>query len=63
MLRTSLPFQLKNSDRPNISDQICLALKKFWEFSNFYGEYNSLPPHERGRFVSTIQKANKKTWN
>jgi hypothetical protein len=26
-------------------------LKKFWQFSNFYGDYVSTPPSERGKFL------------
>lgn len=27
-------------------------IKKIWRFSRFYGEYQSLPPAERRRFVT-----------
>lgn len=26
-------------------------LKKFWQFSNSYGEYQSLPPSKRRQFI------------
>lgn len=32
------------------------AMTQFWRFSNFYGDYQSLPPAERRRFVIERQK-------
>ncbi|GAB4366462.1 MAG: hypothetical protein Kow00121_03860 [Elainellaceae cyanobacterium] len=31
-------------------------LKRFWQFSNFYGEYTSLPPSARGKLVEHYTK-------
>ncbi|MGG6242478.1 hypothetical protein ACQ4N7_28010 [Nodosilinea sp. AN01ver1] len=32
------------------------AAAQFWRFSRFYGDYQSLPPAERRRFVIERQK-------
>ena len=32
------------------------AITQFWRFSRFYGDYQSLPPAERRRFVIDQQK-------
>ncbi|MGB3493554.1 MAG: hypothetical protein WBA57_12545 [Elainellaceae cyanobacterium] len=38
-------------------NQLVKAIKWFWRFSNFYGEYNSLPPSQRRNFVDEQVKA------
>lgn len=34
-------------------------LKKFWRFSNTYGEYQSLPPCKRRQFILDREQAEK----
>ncbi|NEP18030.1 MAG: hypothetical protein F6J97_14180 [Leptolyngbya sp. SIO4C1] len=36
--------------------QIAAAMRWFWRFSQFYGEYNTLPPQERHRWVEQQAK-------
>lgn len=56
MLR--VPFQLNDHEHNSLSlkSRLWKAVKAFWQFSNFYGEYNSLPPSERGKFVNKLNQ-------
>jgi|GEM_PF-3532280 len=59
------PFSTTNrislgQEREVSQNPLLRAMKWFWRFSNFYGEYNSLPPSQRNRFVNEqIETRNK----
>ncbi|WP_035987968.1 hypothetical protein [Leptolyngbya sp. KIOST-1] len=51
MLRTSSPIAETPANRPTWGQRLRAAVVQFWRFSRFYGDYHSLPPTERRRFV------------
>lgn len=55
MLRISNPVS-KPVQSPGLSHRLPKLLVQFWRFSQFYGDYQSLPPAERRQFVIDRQK-------
>jgi len=55
-MRSAIKSEFQSFERPGRRNVILRAIQKFWEFSNFYGEYNSLDPSERRKFV--LDKSN-----
>lgn len=54
----SVPTQTSLGQEQDASQsQLMKAIKWFWRFSNFYGEYNSRPPSQRHKFVNEQIKA------
>jgi len=50
----SVPNKTSVTAKQEVSQNSLIgAMKWFWHFSNFYGEYNSLPPSQRNRFASS----------
>lgn len=39
-----------------LGDRLQSAVTQFWRFCSFYGDYQSLPPAERRRFLIDQQK-------
>ena len=53
MIGTSLPKTKEyDSQESKPNNRFLAALKWFWRFSNFYGEYTILPPSERHKFLT-----------
>lgn len=55
MLRYSLRLNTHNS--LPLKNRITSIFKWFWQFSNFYGEYNSLSPQDRSKFVEQYSRS------
>ncbi|MGB3493556.1 MAG: hypothetical protein WBA57_12555 [Elainellaceae cyanobacterium] len=54
----SVPTQSSLGQEKEVSQkQPIKAIKWFWRFSNFYGEYNTLPTSQRSKFVDEQIKA------
>lgn len=56
MLRTSQPITNAAQHSHGLSDRLLRLGTQFLRFSNFYGNYQSLPPAQRRRFVIDQQK-------
>ncbi|MBE9159080.1 hypothetical protein IQ265_19900 [Nodosilinea sp. LEGE 06152] len=56
MLRTSSRISETVHNPQGLSQRLQNAIAQFWRFSSFYGDYQSLPPAERRRFVLDRQK-------
>jgi hypothetical protein len=54
MLQSSSHNPIDRLENFSISSRFLKALKLFWQFSNFYGEYNVLPPSQRRKFVNKL---------
>lgn len=50
-MRSVIKAKFQSFEQPRQKNVILRAIQKFWEFSNFYGEYNSLDPSQRRKFV------------
>jgi hypothetical protein len=50
-MRSVIKSEFQSFERPHQKNLILRVIQKFWEFSNFYGEYNSLDPSQRRKFV------------
>jgi hypothetical protein len=50
-MRSAIKSDFQSLKRPRQKSAILRAIQKFWEFSNFYGEYNSLDPSQRRKFI------------
>jgi hypothetical protein len=50
-MRSVIKSEFQPFEQPHRGNVILHAIRKFWEFSNFYGEYHSLDPSERRKFV------------
>lgn len=50
---TSVSRQPQKENRQN---PLMLALINFWEFSKFYGEYNTIAPKDRLNYVESLTK-------
>ncbi|WP_017301506.1 hypothetical protein [Nodosilinea nodulosa] len=48
---TSVSRQPQKENRQN---PLVVALVKFWEFSNFYGEYSTVAPKDRRNYVESL---------
>lgn len=58
MTRFSISTQAPFGQEKEVSqNQLVKAIKWFGRFSNFYGEYNTLPISQRGKFVDEQIKA------
>lgn len=55
MLRTDHIFKTVHNPQ-GWTQRLQNAITQFWRFSSFYGDYQSLPPAERQRFVIERQK-------
>jgi hypothetical protein len=44
----------RNSQKESRQNGVLAALKKFWEFSNFYGEYTAIAPQDRRNYVESL---------
>lgn len=44
----------RQSPKINRQNPLLTALKKFWQFSNFYGEYNTIAPKDRRNYVESL---------
>lgn len=56
MIRTSSTMSETIHSPQGMSQRLQHAMTQFWRFSRFYGDYQSLPPAERRRFVLDRQK-------
>ena len=56
MLLSTIPIRKVLSEELLLRDRVIDSLKKFWLFSQFYGEYQALPPEKRRRFVETFEQ-------
>ncbi|MBE9193502.1 hypothetical protein IQ230_24835 [Gloeocapsopsis crepidinum LEGE 06123] len=47
-----LALQLNTEDwsKITIKSHLFVAIKAFWQFSQFYGEYSVTPPEQRNKF-------------
>jgi hypothetical protein len=50
-MRSAIESEFQSFEQPRQGNVILRAIQKFWEFSNFYGEYNSLDPSQRRKYV------------
>ncbi len=55
MIRLTTKFNVQEFRYLDVRDYTWMMLKKFWRFSNFYGEYCSLPPSQRQQFLQSRQ--------
>ncbi|NEQ32027.1 MAG: hypothetical protein F6K04_13655 [Leptolyngbya sp. SIO4C5] len=46
---------VKKQPSPSIRQRLWQATKEFWAFSNFYGEYQSLAPHQRRQQLAKLE--------
>jgi len=51
MIHSILKLNVEDVSRLQLRTYVWIALKKFWQFSNFYGDYCSLSFEQRYRFV------------
>jgi len=58
MLQSSPQSKLQSFRQFTNQSYLWKMIKKFWQFSNFYGEYTSLAPSERRKFVNKIDSIN-----
>jgi hypothetical protein len=61
MLQSSSRAALPNASHFNWSTRLWNMLKLFWKFSNFYGDYQSLPPSKRRKFVQDFNSVHSST--
>ncbi|WAL61705.1 hypothetical protein [Thermocoleostomius sinensis] len=54
MIQSSSQTPIYRHEPSSLAARILQVLKLFWQFSNFYGEYNSRPPSQRRKFVSQL---------
>lgn len=54
MIQSSSQTPIYRVEKFSLVSRVLQALKLFWQFSNFYGEYNSLPPSQRRKFVNNL---------
>lgn len=43
-------------ERQEVEPYLCQLAKVFWRFSQFHGQYQSLPPPECSEFISHSEK-------
>jgi hypothetical protein len=63
MLQSSSQNPIYHLDKLSLSSRFLKALKLFWQFSNFYGEYNTLPPSQRRKFVNKLDSIHSSSIN
>lgn len=51
MIHSILKLSAEDVSRLQLRTYVWIALKKFWQFSSFYGDYCSLSFEQRYRFV------------
>lgn len=56
MLRISNQLFHSVQESQGLSRHLSQAIAKFWRFSQFYGDYQSLSPSKRRQFVIDQQK-------
>ena len=52
MMWSTVQTNTEDFSRMEPKTHLANAAKWFWRFSNFYGDYTSLPPQERRRMVN-----------
>lgn len=54
MLQSSPQSKLQSFRQFTNQSYLWKMIKRFWQFSNFYGEYTSLSPSDRRKFVNKV---------
>jgi hypothetical protein len=60
MLWSTIRINAAKLSHLELKTYVLKAARWFWKFSNFYGDYASLPPSERSRMVETYLSNAKK---
>ncbi|MFE4107693.1 hypothetical protein [Almyronema epifaneia] len=45
----------QNQQTPSVRQRFWRVIKGFWAFSHFYGEYQSLAPHQRRQHLAQLE--------
>ena len=51
---TTTPSFSRQSRQESRQNQVLAALRGFWAFSNFYGEYQAIAPRDRRNYVESL---------